>query len=86
MGLTKAEKENVKWIVWIGTVIIGALVFIWDEAKDNAKYQALYEVAIPEIKSDTEEIKEILKDHENRWLVQKEWNGNVNAYIRIDVE
>lgn len=86
MGLTKGQKENVKWVVWIGTVIIGALVFIWDESKDNAKYQALYEVAIPEINSKLDHIDDKLEDNEERWLEQKEWMGGVNAYIRIDVE
>jgi hypothetical protein len=86
MGLTKGQQENVKWIVWIGSLIIGALVFIWDESKDNAKYEALYEVAIPELKDDTEKILDKLEDNEQRWMEQKEWNGAVNAYIRIDVE
>lgn len=86
MGLTKEKKENVKWLVWAGSLIIGALVFIWDESKDNAKYEALYEVAIPELKEDNQKILDKLDDYEKRWLEQKEWNGTVNAYIRIDVE
>ena len=84
MGLTKGQKDNVRWAVWIGTLIIAGLVWVFDESKDNAKYEALVEVTIPEIKADTEEIKEILKDYEKRWLVQSEFNGGVNAYFRID--
>jgi hypothetical protein len=86
MGMTDKQRDNVRWVVWIGSLIIGALVFIWDESKDNAKYEALYEVAIPELKEDTEKILDKLEDNEQRWMEQKEWNGAVNAYIRIDVE
>ena len=32
MALTDKQKENVKWAVWIGTLIIGALIWVLDES------------------------------------------------------
>jgi len=84
MGLTKGQKDNVRWAVWIGTLILAGLVWVLDESKDNAKYEALVEVTIPEIKEDTEKILKKLEDHEKRWREQSEFNGGVNAYFRID--
>jgi len=86
MALTDKQKENVKWAVWIGTLIIGALIWVLDESKDNAKYEALVEVTIPEIREDQKEIMKTLEKHEDRWIEQAEWAGGVNAYIRIDIE
>ena len=56
-----------------------------DESKDNAKYEALVEVTIPEIKEYQKEILKKLDDNEKRWLEQKEWMGGVNNYILLDV-
>lgn len=85
MALNDKQKENVRWAVWIGTLIIGALIWVFDESKDNAKYEALVEVTIPEIKEDQKEILNKLEDNDERWLEHKEWMGGINAYIRLDV-
>jgi len=85
MGLTKGQKDNVRWAVWIGTLILAGLVWVFDESKDNAKYEALVEVTIPEIRQDQKAILKKLEDNDERWLEQKEWMGGVNTYILLDV-
>jgi hypothetical protein len=86
MALTREQKEGIKWAVWIATIIIGGLIWVTDESKDNAKYEALMDVTIPEIRNDQKEIMKTLEKHEDRWMEQAEWAGGVNAYFRIDIK
>jgi hypothetical protein len=74
-------KDQIKWAVWLGTVIIMALLWILDEAHDRA----FQEVEYIELRNNQEEILEKLKDNDKYWRNQMEFNGGVATFMELDV-
>jgi hypothetical protein len=70
----KLTRENIKDLIYAITIVVGVLLFLRDEAKDDA----ILEV----------ELKQLIRNDEKRedyWNNQLEFNGTVNEFIRNSI-
>ena len=70
----KLTWQNIKDIIYVITIVVGVLLFLRDEAKD----EALIEVTLNQLVKNDEK-------REGYWVNQLEFNGTVNEFIRNSV-
>lgn len=76
----KATWIKIKDYVYIATILIGALLWLRDEAKEDA----VVETNMQNLINDIADINKKLDRNEEYWINQNEINGRVITYIDID--
>ena len=76
----KLTWTKIKDYVYIATILIGAIFWVRDEAKEGA----VIETNMQNIVDDIADINKKLDRNEEYWINQNEINGRVITYIDID--